>query len=255
MECCNQSGRESGTATWHAQRGEQRHVDSIGGGVAPRLSAAASAEPQDLRARGVHERESGNLIQALDLLANLLSKQLLLDLLDTSLPPPIQAATLATLTSALLSSPHNARVFEATDGLLTITSLYKSRNTTPPVRQSLQEFLYFYLLPEAPLGKSVQSEPNTAVWRRGDDNAARGGMQGRRADTVADSAAWGAEGDGIGWGHLPEADGGVVKLRLPDEKRKLLGRYLRDADGLAQDFKDAPPFPVADRGGGLIVVE
>jgi len=51
---------------------------------------------------------------------------------------------------ALLDTPPNVRVFEQLDGLLTITSLFKSRETGREVKFRLTEFLYFYLTPETP---------------------------------------------------------------------------------------------------------
>ncbi|KAK4178322.1 putative cell division control protein 14 [Triangularia setosa] len=75
---------------------------------------------------------------------------LLLDLLEPINCPAIQCATIITLVVALLDMPQNIRVFEALDGLLTITSLFKSRETGREVKFRLTEFLYFYLTPETP---------------------------------------------------------------------------------------------------------
>lgn len=76
--------------------------------------------------------------------------QLLLDLLEPINCPAIQSATIITLVVALLDMPANVRVFEQLDGLLTITSLFKSRETGREVKFRLTEFLYFYLTPETP---------------------------------------------------------------------------------------------------------
>ncbi|KAK4191214.1 hypothetical protein QBC35DRAFT_24611 [Podospora australis] len=75
---------------------------------------------------------------------------LLLDLLEPINCPAIQSATIITLVVALLDVPQNMRVFEHLDGLLTITSLFKSRETGREVKFRLTEFLYFYLTPETP---------------------------------------------------------------------------------------------------------
>ncbi|KAK4645328.1 hypothetical protein QC761_200590 [Podospora bellae-mahoneyi] len=75
---------------------------------------------------------------------------LLLDLLEPINSPAIQCATIITLVVALLDMPQNIRVFEALDGLLTVTSLFKSRETGREVKFRLTEFLYFYLTPETP---------------------------------------------------------------------------------------------------------
>ncbi|EAQ92336.1 hypothetical protein CHGG_00571 [Chaetomium globosum CBS 148.51] len=75
---------------------------------------------------------------------------LLLDLLEPINCPAIQSATIITLVVALLDMPQNTRVFEQLDGLLTVTSLFKSRETGREVKFRLTEFLYFYLTPETP---------------------------------------------------------------------------------------------------------
>ncbi|KAK2000183.1 putative cell division control protein [Colletotrichum falcatum] len=75
---------------------------------------------------------------------------LLLDLLEPVNCPAIQSATLLTLVTALIDTPTNTRTFEALDGLLTVTSLFKSRSTAREVKLKLVEFLYFYLMPEVP---------------------------------------------------------------------------------------------------------
>ncbi|KAL2115713.1 hypothetical protein VTJ04DRAFT_9968 [Mycothermus thermophilus] len=77
---------------------------------------------------------------------------LLLDLLEPINCPAIQSATVITLVVALNGHPRNTRVFEQLDGLLTVTSLFKSRDTGRDVKFRLTEFLYFYLTPEAPVG-------------------------------------------------------------------------------------------------------
>ncbi|KAI5308605.1 hypothetical protein KEM55_005303, partial [Ascosphaera atra] len=73
----------------------------------------------------------------------------LLDLLDPDMGPAIQSATVLTLVTALLGNPANTRTFEELDGLLTVTSLFKSRYTSKEVKLKIVEFLYFYLMPEA----------------------------------------------------------------------------------------------------------
>ncbi|KAK0719559.1 cell division protein Cdc14 [Lasiosphaeris hirsuta] len=75
---------------------------------------------------------------------------LLLDLVEPVNCPAIQCATIITLVVALLDTPQNMRVFEQLDGLLTITSLFKDRETSREVKFRLTEFLYFYLTPETP---------------------------------------------------------------------------------------------------------
>ena len=53
------------------------------------------------------------------------------------------------------------RVFERLDDLLTVASLFKSRETGREVKFRLTEFLYFYLTPEAPPA-SMASSPTSS---------------------------------------------------------------------------------------------
>lgn len=76
------------------------------------------------------------------------SPQLLLDLIEPVNCPAIQCATLLTLVVALIDTPANTRTFEALDGLLAVTSLFRDRDTSREVKVKLIEFLYFYLMPE-----------------------------------------------------------------------------------------------------------
>lgn len=90
------------------------------------------------------------------LFAREIHMNLLLDLLDPSCCPAIQSTTLLTLVVSLLDHPRNTRCFEALDGLLTVTSLFKQRATSREVKMKLVEFLYFYLMPEgAASGKTL----------------------------------------------------------------------------------------------------
>ncbi|KAI0390111.1 putative cell division control protein [Xylariaceae sp. FL0594] len=75
---------------------------------------------------------------------------LLLDLIEPDFCPAIQSATLLTLVTALIETPQNARTFENLDGLLAVTSLFRSRGTSRDVKLKLIEFIYFYLMPETP---------------------------------------------------------------------------------------------------------
>src|SRR5271155_4207093 len=108
----------------------------------------------------------------------LTSPKLLLDLLSPPSCPAIQSSTLLLLVSTLLSSPlpllvspppscpANTRTFESLDGLLVVTSLFKSRSTSREIKLKLVEFLYFYLMPETPPPKpqrEIASATNTAV--------------------------------------------------------------------------------------------
>ncbi|ATY66891.1 cell division control 14 [Cordyceps militaris] len=150
---------------------------------------------------------------------------LLLDLLEPFNCPAIQSATLLTLVVALIQVPANTRVFEGLDGLLTVTSLFKSRSTSREVKLKLVEFLYFYLMPETP------SIPRAAADRR---DSLPDMLQRSPSKLVGafagDEAAARRRGGG----------GGVTLATA--EKQQLLGRYLSNVDDLVRDLRTCAPF-------------
>ncbi|KAF2725856.1 cell division control 14, SIN component [Polychaeton citri CBS 116435] len=157
---------------------------------------------------------------------------ILLDLLDSENPPKIQSHTLLVLVTALLDCPRNTRTFEDVDGLLTVTSLFKSRGTAKDVKMKSLEFLYFYLMPESPLPTlSTASAPNTAVLQRSPSKSAN----------VFDERALTHSGD----------SGSAMDLDLSEdvrtiyEKQDLLGQYLSNVAELVQDLDESAPFTAA----------
>ncbi|ORY19570.1 cell division control protein 14 [Clohesyomyces aquaticus] len=149
---------------------------------------------------------------------------MLLDLLDPYNCPAIQSSTLLVLVTALLATPQNTRTFEIIDGLLTITSLFKSDETTQNVKLKLLEFLYFYLMPEAPVPAS--SAPNTGVGLHRSPSKLVGAFE-RRNSTVS--------GDDSGGAYRKY-------IRSQEEKQHMLGRYLNNVEGLVQDLQESTPF-------------
>lgn len=149
---------------------------------------------------------------------------LLLDLLDPYNCPAIQSAALLVLVTALLAMSQNTRTFEQMDGLLTVTTLFKDEETTQSVKVKLLEFLYFYLMPEAPV-PSV-SAPNTAAGLQRSPSKLAGAFD-RRSSTISGD-------DG----------GGATKkaIRSQEEKQHLLARYLNNVDALVQDLQESAPF-------------
>ncbi|EFQ28276.1 cell division control protein 14 [Colletotrichum graminicola] len=129
---------------------------------------------------------------------------LLLDLLEPVNCPAIQSATLLTLVTALIDTPTNTRTFEALDGLLTVTSLFKSRSTAREVKLKLVEFLYFYLMPEVP------STPSTPA-----------------ADASRPRSRAGSESAGT---------------LTTEDKQELLGRHLSNVEDLVRDLRTCTPF-------------
>ncbi|KAH6631121.1 cell division protein Cdc14 [Chaetomium sp. MPI-SDFR-AT-0129] len=151
---------------------------------------------------------------------------LLLDLLEPINCPAIQSATLTTLVVALLDMPRNTRVFEQLDGLLTVTSLFKSRDTSREVKVRLTEFMYFYLTPETPVGGG---RPVSAAGGRGN-----GQGQGKLGKALFSSSEGkgGREGD--------TGDGVTVSVK---EKKGYVDRYLPGVvDELVKDLEVYKPF-------------
>lgn len=136
------------------------------------------------------------------------------------------------LVTSLLDQPLNARTFEAIDGLLVVTSLFKSRSTSREVKLKLVEFLYFYLMPETPAPKmsTSTSATNTAILGgRGKELIA---AFDRRRETVngPDGAKTGnTSGD----------------TRTTEEKQNLLGKHLSNVQDLVEDLRE---------GGGVFGV-
>ncbi|PMB66821.1 Cell division control protein 14 [Beauveria bassiana] len=150
---------------------------------------------------------------------------LLLDLLEPFNCPAIQSATLLTLVVALIEMPKNTRVFEGLDGLLTVTSLFKSRSTSREVKLKLVEFLYFYLMPETPsipradrrdsLPDMLQRSPSKLASAFGGGDAAAAHKRGR-GET-----------------------GGTLST---SEKQQLLSRHLSNVEDLVKDLRTCAPF-------------
>ncbi|KAK8147511.1 hypothetical protein G3M48_001520 [Beauveria asiatica] len=153
---------------------------------------------------------------------------LLLDLLEPFNCPAIQSATLLTLVVALIEMPRNTRVFEGLDGLLTVTSLFKSRSTSREVKLKLVEFLYFYLMPETP------SIP------RADRRDSLPDMLQRSPSKLA-SAFGGGGGDAAAAAHK-RGRGEVGGTLSTSEKQQLLSRHLSNVEDLVKDLRTCAPF-------------
>ena len=148
----------------------------------------------------------------------------------------MQSAALLVLVTALLNQPQNTRVFESTDGLLTVTSLFKSRSTTRSVKLKLVEFLYFYLLPEAP-AQTSRSEPNTAVGLKRQGSMLGDEDSERRMNTADRSLL-----DSSFIRDAVEDEMATDSTRGTEEKQRLLGQYLTNVDSLVQDLQESQPF-------------
>ncbi|KAI9680642.1 MAG: hypothetical protein M1817_004082 [Caeruleum heppii] len=164
------------------------------------------------------------------------SMNLLLDLLDpVANPPAIQSATLITLVCALLDQPRTTRVFEALDGLLTVTSLFRGRTangrTTREVKVGVVEFLYFYLMPETPPTLTTKSAPGT------ENHLQRTPSQLTKAFSTTRTRRGGSSVDDSG-----DAEHEQEHARSTEEKQKLLGKYLSNVDDLVRDLRESAPF-------------
>lgn len=95
------------------------------------------------------------------------------------------------------------------DGLLTVTSLFKSRGTSREVKMKVVEFLYFYLMPETPVL-----------------NGAGGGLHRSPSKRMG-----GGEGGGRQAG-----------TKTTEEKQGLLGRHLSNVEDLVEDLRESAPF-------------
>jgi hypothetical protein len=152
------------------------------------------------------------------------NKQHLLDLLEPINCPAIQSATIIVLVCALIETPHNTRIFENLDGLLTITSLFKSRETSREVKLKLVEFLYFYLMPETPSIPSANSTMSVPAMLQRSPSKLAGAFN--RTEN----------------GPRKRADSESEVTRTTEEKQALLGRHLNSVDDLVADLRESTPF-------------
>ncbi|KAK4952738.1 hypothetical protein LTR10_009545 [Elasticomyces elasticus] len=162
---------------------------------------------------------------------------LLLDLLDSSNPPKIQSQALLVLVTALLDCPANTRTFEAIDGLLTVTSLFKSRNTTQEVKMRTLEFLYFYLMPESPPTSSSSLPSTQANLQRSPSKLQ---IMAGHARTHS-----GDDGDRMD----VDEDDLVRETKTTEDKQKLLGKHLNNVAELVRDLRENAVFAATAAAG------
>ncbi|KAI0164294.1 cell division control 14, SIN component [Hypoxylon sp. FL1284] len=197
-----------------------------------------------LLARGADGSNDLLILSALDLLQGLMllhppSKalfsremymNLLLDLLEPDFCPAIQSTTIVTLVTALIDAPRNTRAFESLDGLLTVTSLFRSRGTSRDVKLKLVEFLYFYLMPETPSIPSAQARADVP------------GLLQRSPSKLAKAFAGVARGLADGASNPRPRSAGDGETRTQEEKQALLGRHLSSVQELVEDLRQNTPF-------------
>ncbi|KAJ4309464.1 hypothetical protein N0V84_011492 [Fusarium piperis] len=196
-------------------------------GTLDRLMAKGSDGQNDLLILNALDLIQGALLlhpPSKSLFAREQNMNLLLDLLEPFNCPAIQCATLLTLVTALLDTPRNTRTFEGLDGLLTITSLFKSRSTAREVKLKLVEFLYFYLMPESP------SIP------RADQRDSVPGMLQRSPSKLAGAFNNDARRKRSG----SDADADIYLTT--DQKQELLSQHLSSVEELVKDLRNCAPF-------------
>ncbi|OAA33360.1 Cell division protein Cdc14 [Moelleriella libera RCEF 2490] len=193
-----------------------------------------------LMAKGSEGQNDLLILSALDLIQGVLllhppskslfsreqNMNLLLDLLEPYNCPAIQSATLLTLVVALLDTPSNTRTFESLDGLLTVTSLFKSRSTSREVKLKLIEFLYCYLMPETPsIPRAGQRDSVPAMLQRSPSKLA---------------GAFNADHQHH---HRRSRTNSAGDLTLTtEEKQELLSQHLSSVEDLVKDLKNCAPF-------------
>ena len=141
--------------------------------------------------------------------------------------------------TALIEAPQNARTFENLDGLLTVTSLFKSRGTSRDVKVKLVEFLYFYLMPETPSIPSAGSARDgvPAILQRSPSKLAKAFATSTNGNGVAGAGDAGRNGAG-----RPRSSDSDGMTRTQEEKQALLGRHLNSVDELVKDLQHCTPF-------------
>ncbi|OQO09886.1 hypothetical protein B0A48_04240 [Cryoendolithus antarcticus] len=148
---------------------------------------------------------------------------ILLDLLDSANPPAVQSASLLVLMTAMLENPRNMRTFESIDGLLTVTSLYKTRSTSRDVRLRAMEFLYLYLMPEVGSQKA-SSAPNAIGLQRSPSKLAA--LSGHARTHSRDS------------GNAMDLDEDDTGIRSMEEKQKALAQFLDNVPELVHGLRE-----------------
>lgn len=134
------------------------------------------------------------------------------------------------LVVALLETPRNTRTFENLDGLLTVSSIFKSRSTARDVKFKTMEFLYFYLMPETPSLPRAGSEGSgaAALLQRSPSKLGRAFNNKRRDGDSGDSGS----ANGV-------ADDHTLNQLV---KQEMLRRHLPNVDELVKDLQQYAPF-------------
>lgn len=131
--------------------------------------------------------------------------------------------------TSLIDTPQNTRTFENLDGLLTVTSLFRSRGTSRDVKLKCMEFLYFYLMPETPSTPGAASREPAPLLQRSPTKLTK---------TYSFSSSSGSD-TSSGRSRSPSVSGSI---RTQGEKQALLGRHLNSVEDLVKDLHGYTPF-------------
>lgn len=126
---------------------------------------------------------------------------------------------------ALLETPANTRTFEQLDGLLTVSSIFKSRSTARDVKFKTMEFLYFYLMPETPSIPKAGAEGN--LLQRSPSKLGRA-FAGKKTATTVDGAEETVDEETLS----------------TERKQRMLGEHLSNVDDLVRDLQQYTPIAV-----------
>lgn len=148
----------------------------------------------------------------------------LLDLLDIRNPPSVQQSAILVLVTAMLHNPKATRTFEKVDGLLMLKDLLKGEETTHKVKLGVMEFLYFYLMPEAPLPSSSERNGTAVRVKRGGEDSSPFNTGGSFVE-----GGRGYDGEGV------RMDSTIKSTR---EKQRLLGQFFSNVDDLVEDLRE-----------------
>ncbi|KAK9488421.1 cell division protein Cdc14 [Lipomyces starkeyi] len=145
---------------------------------------------------------------------------ILLDLLEPqSSPAAIQGATVNTLVCALVEEWPNVRTFEALDGLESICTLFKRKDTDKEVKLRILEFLFFYLIPEPQATQSSSSSTSN--------------HHAKTKNASPSEDGWSGSSNASGYGHV---------VRTTQEKQRMLGKYLSNVESLVNELRQSQPF-------------
>lgn len=173
-------------------------------------------------------------------------------------PEAVQMDAIQTVVAALVDKPANFRVFERIGGLECISSLFKSPDTVHKVKVKILEFLYFYLMPEAPdhfsrpslNGETPIASSRTALYYGDDtirapkkDNSCSDADKVRLQKHVREAARDGNDTDV----ENASLDNGqratrAELVRSTSEKQIMLGKYFSNIDALVKDLDEFKPF-------------